>query len=110
MIKNLTLVKLGGSLINNKTRPYTVKNKIINRLASEIKTVIDKDACLDLLIGYGAGSFGHYPVYLYGLPRKITSLPRKYGVCVTAYGVTLQKRGNLTKALLGKPVVGTIIS
>ncbi|KKU16180.1 MAG: hypothetical protein UX25_C0041G0012 [Candidatus Woesebacteria bacterium GW2011_GWC2_45_9] len=36
-MKKLILIKLGGSVITDKTKPFTAKPKIIKRLALEIK-------------------------------------------------------------------------
>jgi len=36
-MKELTLIKLGGSLITDKGKPYTAEPQVIRRLAKEIK-------------------------------------------------------------------------
>lgn len=56
-MKELILIKLGGSLITDKSRPYTVKPLIIRRLAKEIKFCWDKG--FRFVIAHGSGSFGH---------------------------------------------------
>ena len=48
------LVKLGGSIITDKTKQYVFKQKITTRLAQEIQKAGKK-----LIIVHGAGSFGH---------------------------------------------------
>lgn len=64
-------LKLGGSLITDKSRENTFKPDICRRLGEEIRSalsIIDSP----LLIGHGAGSFGHYAAKKYrtdeGLP------------------------------------------
>lgn len=52
----VTLVKLGGSLITDKTKPRTVAKEHLRRLAAEIAAGWSGDV---LLIGHGSGSFGH---------------------------------------------------
>ena len=54
----ILLVKLGGSLITDKTRPETVRLEVIQRLAREIRQAT-VDTPLPLVIGHGSGSFGH---------------------------------------------------
>ncbi len=56
-MENLVLVKLGGSLITDKTKPFYAREKIIRRLGREISEARKKG--FKLIIGHGAGSFGH---------------------------------------------------
>jgi len=56
-MKNLILVKLGGSLITNKNKPYTAKPATIKRLAREIESGWGKG--FRFIISHGSGSFGH---------------------------------------------------
>ncbi|MBU0494151.1 MAG: isopentenyl phosphate kinase family protein [Chloroflexi bacterium] len=53
----LTLVKLGGSLITDKTQPFTPRPAVLARLAAEIHEALDTTG--PLVIGHGSGSFGH---------------------------------------------------
>jgi isopentenyl phosphate kinase len=56
---NLIFMKLGGSLITEKSTPFTVNYNTLKRIAKEIKEVIDSQSTLHLLIGHGGGSFPH---------------------------------------------------
>ena len=67
----LAIVKLGGSLITDKRRPFKVRTKVLRRLSSEIKEVLDKSKTKIILI-HGGGSFGHYVASKY-VGREITS-------------------------------------
>jgi isopentenyl phosphate kinase len=59
-LSELYLLKLGGSIITDKTNPYTARLDVIKRLAGEIKNALDERGDdLRLIIGHGAGSFGH---------------------------------------------------
>lgn len=59
-MSELILLKLGGSVITDKTRPFTARLDVIERLAGEIKNALaDRGDDLRLIIGHGAGSFGH---------------------------------------------------
>lgn len=59
-MSELVLLKLGGSVITDKTRPFTARMDVINRLAAEINNALtDRGDDLRLIIGHGAGSFGH---------------------------------------------------
>lgn len=55
----LVFLKLGGSLITEKTRPQTARLDVLDRLAAEIAQALSCNPDLHLLIGHGSGSFGH---------------------------------------------------
>jgi isopentenyl phosphate kinase len=61
MITKITLLKLGGSVLTDKSRPYTMRKEVIKALAAEIKEALDKNPDLNLIIGNGGGSFPHQP-------------------------------------------------
>ncbi len=56
---SLVYVKLGGSLITDKTRPETARPDVIRRLAREVRQALAARPSLRLLLGHGSGSFGH---------------------------------------------------
>ncbi len=58
-------LKLGGSLITDKTKVSTARVDVITRLADEINLAIRNFPDLQLLIGHGSGSFGHIPAKKY---------------------------------------------
>ena len=65
-MSELVLLKLGGSLITNKTQPDTPRLDVIRRLAAEIKEAINlRGDDLQLILGHGSGSFGHPPAAKY---------------------------------------------
>src|ERR1700690_1641399 len=58
----LVFLKLGGSLITDKTQPYTVRLDKLSILAKEIRAALSETPNLRLVLGHGSGSFGHYAV------------------------------------------------
>jgi isopentenyl phosphate kinase len=52
------IVKLGGSLITKKDRPYTPRRKVIKRLSAEIEKAFIQGT--RLVVVHGGGSYGHY--------------------------------------------------
>ncbi|MDP2964472.1 MAG: isopentenyl phosphate kinase [Pelolinea sp.] len=56
----LVFLKLGGSLITDKDRPYTARFDVIKRTAEEINKAINEDSDLKVVLGHGSGSFGHF--------------------------------------------------
>lgn len=77
-MKELVFLKLGGSLITDKTKPYTPLLDVMDDLALQIRTALQTHPDLRMLIGHGAGSFGHVPASEYktrdGLPPRATPL------------------------------------
>jgi isopentenyl phosphate kinase len=77
-MKELVFLKLGGSLITDKTQPYTPLLDVMDDLALQIKTALQTHPNLRLVLGHGAGSFGHVPASEYhtrdGLPPQPTPL------------------------------------
>jgi isopentenyl phosphate kinase len=55
----LIFLKLGGSLITDKTRPYTPRPEKLDLLAAEIASALQETKDLQLVLGHGSGSFGH---------------------------------------------------
>ncbi|MGB7540275.1 MAG: isopentenyl phosphate kinase, partial [Anaerolineales bacterium] len=59
-------LKLGGSLITDKSRPRTARPEVIQRLAEEIAAARSNAPGLRLVLGHGSGSFGHIEAKKYG--------------------------------------------
>jgi len=55
----LILLKLGGSVITDKNRPFTAREDVIRRLGREVRQALDDRPELRLVLGHGSGSFGH---------------------------------------------------
>lgn len=66
MANEIILLKLGGSLITDKDTPYTPRLDKLADLAREIKTVLDSNPNLHLILGHGSGSFGHVAAKKHG--------------------------------------------
>lgn len=62
----LVFLKLGGSLITDKTTPYTIRSDKLARLVDEIHAAQTRTPNLRLVLGHGAGSFGHTAANLHG--------------------------------------------
>ena len=80
-MKELVFLKLGGSLITDKTKPYTPRLDVMDDLALQIATALQTHPNLRLVLGHGAGSFGHVPASEYrtrdGLPPNPTPLTHR---------------------------------
>lgn len=56
----MIFLKLGGSLITDKTAAETARLDVIERMAAEIAAFRNQHPLEWLLIGHGSGSFGHH--------------------------------------------------
>jgi len=66
-------LKLGGSLITDKSTAETAHLEVIERLAEEIAGALDEKPDLRLVIGHGSGSFGHVTASRYGTREGVSS-------------------------------------
>lgn len=74
------LVKLGGSLITEKTDPRgAVRREVIARLAGEIASA----AVPRLVLGHGSGSFGHVAAREHGIAEGLQSSDQVPGISRT---------------------------
>lgn len=65
-MQELVFLKLGGSLITDKTQPYTVRLDKLADLAAQIARALQTQPSLRLVLGHGSGSFGHTAAKEYG--------------------------------------------
>jgi len=68
----LVFLKLGGSLITDKTRPYTPCPERLDDLAIQIASALHENANLRLVLGHGSGSFGHQAASKSGTREGVT--------------------------------------
>lgn len=75
-MNELILMKLGGSLITDKAKPFTEDLNTIKRLAKEIHEArAEKE--FDLIVGHGGGSYPHVPAHKYQTQKGIIN-PESY--------------------------------
>lgn len=78
------IIKLGGSVITDKTRPSTPRLDTIELLVREIASVKSQP----IIVVHGGGSFGHFLAQQYELPRGGRSTIKKLGVTETVSEMT----------------------
>jgi isopentenyl phosphate kinase len=88
---DIVLLKLGGSLITEKSRPETTRPEVIARLAGEIAQAA---AALPgrLIVGHGSGSFGHVAAHRSGIAPGLASAAQLPGVSETQRQAALLHR------------------
>ncbi len=87
MSRNLVIIKLGGSVITDKSQKKGVFRKdVVKRLANEIKTAWDKQK-FSLILVHGAGSFAHPIAKKYRLNEVYLDTQSSEGFAKTKIGV-----------------------
>src|SRR5207247_1766700 len=69
MARPIVFLKLGGSLITDKTRPGVARHAAILRLCLELTAAARNSRGPRLLVGHGSGSYGHVAAAEGGLTR-----------------------------------------
>ncbi len=79
----VVLLKLGGSLLTDKTRPDTLRREVLERLVGEIaRAAQDPETPPRLILGHGSGSFGHAAAARFRLQEGLAAPERLAGVPV----------------------------
>lgn len=86
-MQDVTFVKLGGSVISDKSGEKVANSEIIDQLASEIKSASDSSESL-IVIAHGAGSFGHPQAKKYNTPDGDISSESSLGMAEVRQAVT----------------------
>lgn len=89
------ILKIGGSVITDKSRNQTFKPRTMNRLSKEIK-----DANKEMILIHGAGSFGHVLAKEYNLKNGYKNKEQLKGFSLTHLAV--QKLNSLVLDSLHK--------
>jgi len=69
----LQLLKLGGSLITVKDKPYTLREGILEQVAREVRAFLSSHPGESVIIGHGSGSFGHTSAATYHTKNGVHS-------------------------------------
>ncbi|MFQ5833553.1 MAG: isopentenyl phosphate kinase [Candidatus Thorarchaeota archaeon] len=69
MTQDLTVIKLGGSLLTDKKKPYTYRKKVLESVAREIGECLEEGLIQSLILMHGVGSYGHPPVLEHNLHK-----------------------------------------
>lgn len=75
---------MGGSLITDKEKPLTANISAIKNIAIQIKKIIDSNPDIQIILGNGSGSFGHFEANKYQIKDGIKNDEQKYGFCVVS--------------------------
>jgi isopentenyl phosphate kinase len=84
-MSDLLFLKLGGSLITDKTVPFTPRMGKITEIASEIAESRRTHPDLSLVLGHGSGSFGHTAGRKYGTRQGVRTVEEWSGFAEVWY-------------------------
>jgi isopentenyl phosphate kinase len=80
----MIFLKLGGSLLTDKTAVEVVRVDVLRRLAAEIAGALQESSDEAIVLGHGSGSFGHVAAARYGTRAGVTSPAQWYGYAAVA--------------------------
>jgi isopentenyl phosphate kinase len=101
MADSITYLKLGGSLITDKNKPYFVQQNTLDRISSEISRFLCENQNSKLIIGHGSGSFGHTSATKYHTLQGVNTKEEWIGfqkVCYDARSLNQLVMQSLQKA------------
>ncbi len=78
----IILIKIGGSLITDKTKEKSLKTQALATICQEIKKA--NNLGKKLIIGHGAGSFAHFPAQKYQTHKGIINSDSFKGIAEVA--------------------------
>ncbi len=81
MSKETILIKLGGSLITNKSKPFSERREVITNLVEQIKRAWDHGE-YQIIVGHGGGSYPHVPAMKYRTMEGVIDHESVYGAAV----------------------------
>ena len=96
MPRDLAIIKLGGALITDKKKPFTLREAVLHRVCQEIAESLGP-----CIVVHGVGSFGHIPVIqrkLYRGFRDPKQLPDLSQTMVEVFDLRLAIAKGLQKA------------
>ena len=79
----LKIVKLGGSVISDKSKPFSFRTKVVQRIAYEIREYLKAFPQCSLIMVHGGGSFGHPLVKEYNLQKGLADEKSLEGASLT---------------------------
>jgi len=102
---DLVFLKLGGSLITDKTRPESARTTVIRRLAQELAETLHVRPNLRVVLGHGSGSFGHMAGERFGVRHGVIDREGWRGFALTA--AAAQRLNRLVSDTMLSEGVGT---
>lgn len=106
-MKPIIFIKIGGSLITDKTKPFSLRAKALDTICAEIKLATKSGK--QLIVGHGAGSFAHFPAKKYQTHKGVINQQSYRGIAEVA-DVAAQLNRIVVKKLLDKQINAVSVS
>ncbi|MGC8710495.1 MAG: isopentenyl phosphate kinase [Candidatus Micrarchaeia archaeon] len=81
-MNSLYLLKFGGSMITDLSKPNTPKQDAIRRVLKEVDNA-RKEGNFNIILGHGSGSFAHIPAKQYSVNEGIINKDSRKGAALT---------------------------
>jgi isopentenyl phosphate kinase len=107
MQKRVVLIKIGGSLITDKNKPFSIKGRVLDVICGEIGKAMKSGK--HLIVGHGAGSFAHIPAKKYKTHKGVVNKHSFRGIAEVA-DVAAQLNRIVVGKLLEKTVNAVSVS
>lgn len=105
-MSELLFLKLGGSLLTDKTGVEAARPDVLARLAAEIGRAREARPDLRLVLGHGSGSFGHVAAARHGTRRGVATAEQWFGFAeVSAAAARLNRLVREALMAAGVPAV-----
>jgi isopentenyl phosphate kinase len=99
----MLFLKLGGSLVTDKTGQEVARPQVISRLAAEIAAARRAKPALQLVVGHGGGSFGHVAAARHNT-RQGVQLPKEWLSFAEVHAAMARLNRLIVEALLAAGV------
>ncbi len=94
----MIVLKLGGSLITDKSKSFSLRKEVLNQISLEIREALQ--ICReDMIIVHGGGSFGHVVADRYKIKEGVRSEKSKEGIVKTRFAMQVLNK-IITDALI----------
>ncbi len=106
-MSDLIFLKLGGSLLTDKTTVESLRPDVLARLSAEIAAASKTDPQMRLLLGHGSGSFGHVAGARHGTRSGVVGPAQWFGFAEVSDAAARLNRHVIASLLAhGVPAVG----
>lgn len=99
----MLLVKIGGSLITDKTRRESLRADVLRQLAEDLAELRTEYPQQQIILGHGSGSFGHFEAHNYQTAKGVKTENDWYGFARVAH-IAARLNRHVVDALLAADV------
>lgn len=103
----VVLIKIGGSLITDKNKPFSLKKRALKIISQEVARARKSGKLL--VVGHGAGSYAHVPAKKYKTKEGLMNKDSLYGLAEVA-DVAAQLNRIVVRSLLDEQVPAISVS